>query len=315
MNRNMIRTASLTTTLALLLIGVPNAHDSAPAKDAGDIVHFYQDLAWSPDGTRIVFSSAPISRSRFEKESWAAFNNAHYDIEIVHADGTGRRRLTDSPGDDLGAAWSPDGKRIVFSSARDGDADLWMMDADGGHVTRLLKREGKDSSPSWSPDGKRIVWAARDTEGRSRVHVMAADGTGGKSLTDGTADAWSPVWSPDGARILFYSNHAGDGADRVMVMAADGTGARDVTEEGHSVYPGWSPDGQRILYSRDGHIEAIGADGENPTRLRTHGFFARWSPDGRRLAWIAGTMPDTRILVGPADDTEATNTICLTCPR
>src|SRR5437899_892851 len=83
-----------------------------------------------------------------------------YDIFTANPDGSDLKRLTDSPGYDAESTISRDGKKIVFTSLRDGDLDIYTMDADGKHVKRLTTELGYDGGPYWPYDGKQIVYRA-----------------------------------------------------------------------------------------------------------------------------------------------------------
>ncbi|HEV2811826.1 MAG TPA: hypothetical protein VGW10_01135, partial [Solirubrobacteraceae bacterium] len=116
--------------------------------------------AWSPDGTTVAF------RAR---------RPGHYfEIYLVGADGSGERRLTTTPAPPTDAqpystqpSWSPDGRRIVFRSNRDGDPDVWVMDADGSDARQVANDPGDERYPGFSPDGSRIAFTSTrdgDTE-------------------------------------------------------------------------------------------------------------------------------------------------------
>jgi Tol biopolymer transport system component len=99
--------------------------------------------AWSPDGQRIAFENAPGN-------TLVPGTEAHEkDIYVMNADGTHVRRLTDSPGLDEGAVWSPDATKIAFSSDRDGQQELYVMNADGSDQRRLTDNPARDESPDW----------------------------------------------------------------------------------------------------------------------------------------------------------------------
>ncbi|MGH9266272.1 MAG: TolB family protein [Acidimicrobiales bacterium] len=96
----------------------------------------------------------------------------------MKADGSELRRLTDDPGHDFGAQWSPDGTGIAFVSDRDGDREIYVMNAaDSSVQTRLTNSPGSDEAPRWSADGARITFVT-DRDGGTHQYSMNADGTG-----------------------------------------------------------------------------------------------------------------------------------------
>jgi Tol biopolymer transport system component len=99
--------------------------------------------SWSNDGKEILFERAPGGTFRPGIEA------QEKDVYVMRADGTHVRRLTDSPGLDEGAEFSPDGTKIVFSSARDGQQEIYVMDADGTNPRRLTDNPARDESPDW----------------------------------------------------------------------------------------------------------------------------------------------------------------------
>ena len=135
--------------------------------------------AWSPDGKRLVFMSI--------QEDFGAVRDPNYDVFVVNVDGSGLRQLTDWRGEDGWADWSPDGKRIVYTTTRDNRGQfldghqphrtLWVMDADGSDQRRLVDAWG--SYPDWSRDGRYILFTrsplARWDE---RLAVVRPDGSG-----------------------------------------------------------------------------------------------------------------------------------------
>lgn len=132
--------------------------------------------AWSPDGGRIVFSSAAATPNNVE-------------IYAVHSDGTQLRRLTftkgdvDTLGDDSWPTWSPDGKRIAFSSNRTGDGEVWIMNADGTRRRRIAGVAKRDDwAPAFSPDGSQIAFHSLDAVGVARLYIVRPDGSGLTSL-------------------------------------------------------------------------------------------------------------------------------------
>jgi len=88
-----------------------------------------------------------------------------WQIFTMNGDGSGIRQLTRSRADNRAPVWSPDGRRIVFVSDRDGNKELYRMDADGSHLTNLTRNPGQDYNPAWSPDGSRIAFIRHVEEG------------------------------------------------------------------------------------------------------------------------------------------------------
>ena len=233
--------------------------------------------SWSPDGKRIAFVSDRDGHVNIR--GWPT-----YEIYVMDADGGNQLNLTNDANDDGSPSWSPDGKRIVFSSDRDNDRDhnieIYAMDADGGNLQRLTNNLTEDQYPSWSPDGKRIAFSAR-REGHVEhnldltyeIYVMDADGGNQQRLTENRNNDWNSSWSPDGKRIAFRSDRKGDVVNwDIYVMDADGGNPQNLTN--NRVYdssPSWSPDGKRIAFfsNRDGNTEiyVMNADGGNPQNL------------------------------------------------
>ena len=210
-----------------------------------------------------------------------------FDIYVMNADGSRVTQLTHNTTGDVDPIWSPDGKRIAFSSDRVAGTccEVFVMNADGTGVTQLT--HGGGFAGAWSPDGKRIAFVGPQGE----LLVMNVDGTGATQLTEGRPTAWSP----DGKRIAFISNRDGD--NDIYVINADGTGVTQLTNDPASDegdHAGWSPNGKRFVFSstRDGgdlDIFVMNADGSGVTELTHNDFIADddpvWSPDGKRIAF------------------------------
>lgn len=214
-------------------------------------------------------------------------------IGVMAPDGTGRQ-VVPIGGDlqtALGAAVSPDGRRIAFTGNRDGVLDLYVMNVDGAGRVQLTADSARDLNPAWSPGGGRLLFDRTEPAAGSRpvLVLINADGSGRKQLR---VDASAADWSPDGERVAFTGSGTlrgiqvmdQDGANLVRVGDDCGTGCSDRG-------PRWSPDGRFLAFTRTlpGGTETVGImgdDGSDP-RLLLPGLPAAgpvWSPDGQRVA-------------------------------
>ena len=202
---------------------------------------------------------------------WAVYPD--YDIYTSTPDGKDLKKLTDSPGYDAEATISPNGKKIVFTSERDGDLELYSMDVDGKNIKRLTNEPGYDGGAFFSPDNTMIVYRGshptdpklveRDKELLKKhlivptifeVWVMNADGTGKRQVTKLNAASFAPFFTPDGKRIIFCTNYfATDERKRnfdLAVINIDGTGLERVTfNETFDGFPMFSPDGKKLVFA------------------------------------------------------------------
>ena len=145
----------------------------------------------------------------------------------------------------INPSWSPDGRRLVFQSEREGHTQLYVIGADGSGERRLTWSLGEDTHPAWSPDGGWILFDS-DRDGVWNLYAVQPDGTGERRLTHPGPTpteefARHPGWSPDGKRIVFQ-RLVGFHVSEITLMDPDGGGQRSLTTGGWSdSSPSWQP--------------------------------------------------------------------------
>lgn len=238
-----------------------------------------------PNGKRILYASThhasrecPTPPDRSRGYVWPI--HPEFDIYTANADGKNPKRLTTTPGYDAEATVSADGRRIVFTSVRDGDLDIYVMDADGRNLKRLTSELGYDGGPFFSRDGKRIVYRAYHPKTPEQVAryrrllsenviepnnfeiwVMDADGRNKRQVTRLGVASFAPYFTLDGERVIFSSNYPNPrGRDfNLFVVKLDGTGLEQVTfNETFDGFPMFSPDGKRLVFASNRNAARAG---------------------------------------------------------
>lgn len=230
-------------------------------------------------GRRILYSStfadSPACPPRPDYSEGYVWPLNNLEIYTAHPDGSDLRRLTRNDAYDAEATVSPDGRRIVFTSTRDGDIELYTMNVDGSDVRQVTHRVGYDGGAFFSPDSKRLVWRAmypgtaadsadyrrllaqrlvRPT--RLELWVANADGSDARQVTHLGAASFAPFFHPDGRRIIFASNYP-DARSRnfdLFLVGVDGSGLERVTTTPEfDGFPMFSPDGRRLAFASNRH--------------------------------------------------------------
>jgi len=272
-------------------------------------------IATDPIFTKLIMEKTGISNANYELTSGLNWKSSYYwRVNAANASGT-------SP-------WSASWKfntpifqlgKIVFTSYRDSNFEIYIMNADGSNQTRLTNNPANDNWPSWSNDGTKIAFCS-NRDGNLEVYVMNVDGSNQTRLTNNPAWDWVPAWAPDGSRIAFTFNTISSteraGTADIYVMNTDGSNRAKLTQNPtDDAYPTWSPDGTKITFSsdRDGHPEIyiMNADGSNQTRLTTTApgvvnARASWSPDDTRIAFHSNRDGNYEIYVMNADGSNQT---------
>ncbi|WP_235215262.1 amidohydrolase family protein [Phaeacidiphilus oryzae] len=247
---------------------------------------------WQLEPTRPAFS--PDGRTL----AVCGYQDGGFHLWLLDADGSRPRRLTSGPWDDRGAAWSPDGSLLAFSSERGGDPaagssyTIWTVDVRNGALRQITAPGGyEDYDPAFTPDGARIVFvraahlaAGGNDGGLTLASVPLAAGTGGTVRVERTVAAGSsvlcPSVSPDGGSVAWVHYSAATAADplprsRLMV---DGTQVSDPDEDVFPATPRWL-DPSTLLYTASGEVRTRvvpgGSGAGTPGAARSIPFDAR----------------------------------------
>jgi Tol biopolymer transport system component len=239
-------------------------------------------FAWTPDGRELVFTATyrgmtrrvwrvaadgrtppaqvvGIGQNAFDvaiarQGGFLAYRQDWADVNIWRLD-LDRGRPTSAPVNliastlrDTAPGFSPDGRRIVFSSNRTGNAEIWVSSADGSNQTQLthLGARGTAGSPAWSPDGRTIAFDASG-EGQLHVYTVSAEGGPVKRLTDGSEINGVPTWSRDSRWIYFTSDRSG--SEQLWKMPAGGGTPVQITRHG-GANAMESADGASLYYAK-----------------------------------------------------------------
>jgi TolB protein len=226
-------------------------------------------------GRRILYSStfehAPRCPPAADRSQGYVWPLGHFEIYSARADGSDLRRLTRNAAYDAEATVSSDGKRVVFTSTRDGDIELYTMNVDGSDVRRITRRVGYDGGAFFSPDGSRLVWRAMYPQtaadsvdylrllerrlvrpSRLELWVANADGSDPRQVTQLGAASFAPYFHPDGRRIIFASNQPNPRSRNfdLYLVSLDGSGLERVTSSPEfDGFPMFSPDGKRLVFA------------------------------------------------------------------
>ena len=230
------------------------------------------------DGKHVIYASThlgadtcppvPDRKKYGNKYIWPLYPS--YEIFMADLNGKIVKQLTHSPGYDAEATLSPDGKKMLYTSTKDGDIDLYIMDLKSGKEKRVTNMIGYDGGAWFSHDGKKIIWRASRPKTPEEVKeykdllaenlvaptnmevwVANADGSNPRQVSSFGQANWAPAYMPDDKRIIFASNHEYKRGFpfNLYLMNEDGTGLTKVSrDKGFDAFPMFSPNGRKIVF-------------------------------------------------------------------
>jgi Tol biopolymer transport system component len=214
---------------------IMNADGTQPQNLIGDPRDSLDDEfapAWSPDGTTLA-----LITDRFALGGCSPHQVA---LLPLAGDATALRRLGALEGNQRTVTWSPDGRRLVFSShCLSADVNLYLWDTDSRALATLTQDPAIDSYPAWSPDGAFLAFQST-RDGNAEIYLLELATASLTNLTRHPADDTQPTWSPDGSQLAFVTDR--DGNYEIYTMNSDGTQPRNLTQHpARDFWPAWSP--------------------------------------------------------------------------
>jgi Tol biopolymer transport system component len=247
-----------------------------------------------PGDNRIIYSSTHLADKNcpappdFSKGYvWKLYDS--FNIFSANTDGSDVKQITFSDKYDAEATVSPKGDKIVFTSTRDGDPEIYVMDIDGGNQKRLTFEKGYDGGPFFSPDGSKIVFRASRPKTEKElsdynelvenglvrptaleIYVMDSDGKNIIRLTNFDKASFAPFFHPEMKKIIFSSNvnsETGRNFD-LYTVNIDGSGLEQITF--NDTFDGFP------MFTRDGKHLVFASNRFNKNKGDTNIFIAEW---------------------------------------
>jgi dipeptidyl aminopeptidase/acylaminoacyl peptidase len=234
-----------------------------------------------PGNERVIFASTHktvdtciADPDRSKGYLWGVYHS--YEIYATDLEGNIIQQLTDNNFYDAEAVVSPNGDKILFTSDRSGDLELWTMNIDGTGQQQITNALGYDGGAFFSPDGSKIVFRASRPKTSEEVReykellqhqyvkptamelfVCNADGSDLKQITNLGGANWAPFFHPSGEKIIFSSNHVTKRVPfNLFMINIDGSGLEQITfDTVFDSFPMFSYDGKKLVFASNRNAE------------------------------------------------------------
>ncbi|QAA82587.1 hypothetical protein EI546_13035 [Aequorivita sp. H23M31] len=230
-----------------------------------------------PDNKHIIYASThladsecpPVPSKNDGKYVWPIYEG--FDIFVADLDGNIVKQLTDEPGYDAEATVSPKGDKIVFTSMRSGDLELYTMNIDGSNVKQITNELGYDGGAFFSPDGSKLIFRSSRPKTENEIkeykdllaqglvqptemdlYICNSDGSDLRQLTDLGNASWAPFFHPSGKKVLFSSNFESKRGYpfNLYLIDIDGKNLERVTHsDTFDAFPVFSNNGKYLAFS------------------------------------------------------------------
>jgi len=226
------------------------------------------------------------------KIAFVSTRDGNEEIYFMDYDAHRKTRVTFNEYIDLLPTWSSDNQKLLYTSYRRGECDLYTFHLYTGELS-ILSSGGTNYSADWCRDHNKIVYTSTKNDGNAEIYVKDMDSGRETRLTFNRIIDTSPSWSPSGSEIVFVSQRSGN--PHIFIMNASGANIRKISSGGtHHDSPDWSPDGSRIVYVSMVNwrldLFIFNLKNNRVTKLTQNAGrneMPTWSPDGRHVIFAS----------------------------